>query len=283
MKNRAAIHFLLSATMAVMLIVCATAFQTNYSTRPEDWIEAQRQPILWLVDFTAVYTLILMAALSRTQQLAFRSEDEKHTLRQEHQNQLESLIVQAADLEEKNVGQEERIEELKGERAATHSEAAQAVATASNLLTEAGFRTLQAQIEAQARQLEAVNMALQYHRVELSQLRHGLRAIAPNGEIPPMSALPLPELPHLIGKAAIAPVLAIDAPATPEFSSDSSAEDKGESEVAPAETAPEPHLPTEERKPFFDPTVNARSTIVHETTDFEVAPKESTEPEAHRS
>jgi hypothetical protein len=276
MKNRAAIHFVLSIIMAVMLVVCATAFQTNYSARPEDWIAAQRQPILWLVDFTAVYTLILMSALSRTQQF---SAQEIYTLRQEHQNQLEALIAQAADLEEKNVAQEERIEDLEGEMTETHSVATQAVATASNLLTEAGFRTLQAQIEAQARQLEAVNMALQYHRAELSQLRHGLRALAPDGEIPPMPALPLPESSYLIEKVEPSPVLSIDAPAMPNFSSEPSTENKAESEPAPTEPTPEPHAPTEERKLFFDPTVNARSTIVHEIADFEVAPNEPAEPE----
>ncbi len=272
MKTRTAIHFGLSVTMAVMLVVCATAFQTNYSARPQDWIEAQRQPILWLVDFTAVYTLILMSALSRTQQF---SAQEIHNLRQEHQNQMEALIVQAGDLEEKNVAQEERIEELQSEMTETPSVAAQAVSAASNLLTEAGFRTLQAQIEAQGRQLEAVNMALQYHRVELSQLRHGLRALAPNGEIPPMSALPLPETPYLIEKAEPLPVLSINAPAMPDFSFEPSTANVS----APTETAPEPHLAKEERKPFFDPTVNARSTIVHEITDFEVAPTKPTEPE----
>ena len=279
MKNRAAIHFGLSIIMAVMLVVCATAFQTNYSTRPEDWLAAQRQPILWLVDFTAVYTLILMGALSRTQQFAFRSAEEMHALRQEHQNQLETLIEQAADLEEKNVMQEERVEELEGEIKATHLAADQEASTASYLLTEAGFRTLQAQIEAQARQLDAVNMALQYHRAELGQLRHGLRALAPNGEIAPMPAFPLAEHTHLIEKAETAPVLSIDAsvdaPVLPDFSSESSTEN----ESAPTEALTEPHSPTEQRKPFFDPTVNARSTIVHETTDFDVTPKEPAAPE----
>jgi uncharacterized coiled-coil protein SlyX len=268
MKNRAVWHLMLSVIVAVMLIVCATAFVTNYSSQPSDWVAAQRQPILWLVDFTALYTLMLMATLSRTQRYAFRAAEEMHTLRLEHQNQLESLIAQAADLEEKNVAQEERIEELETGIAESHSTASQAITSATNLLTEAGFRALQAQIEAQARQLEAVNLALQYHRVEISQLRHGLKALAPNGELPPMPAMPLQE--NLAATALAEPPVqrSLTAAAEPE-------EQPIATENA-SEPEPESLAAAEERKPLFDPTVNAPSTIVHAIADFEViAPQTS--------
>lgn len=278
MKNRAALHLGLSAIIALMLIVCATAFQTNYSTLPNDWLQAQRQPILWLVDFAALYTLILMGALSRTQRYAFRAAEEMQTLRLEHQNQLESVISQAADLEEKNVEQEERIEELENDMAESHALATQAVSNATNLMTEAGFRTLQAQIEAQARQLEAVNLALQYHRAELSQLRHGLRSLSPNGELPPLPAMPSLE--------SLAPAQLTELPAQRSLSAAPEEGERGRGgegettlrhaletqELSAVENATEPETePTpEERKPLFDPTVNAPSTIVHAIADFEV-------------
>ena len=275
MKTRAVLHLILSVIVALMLIVCATAFQTNYSARPEEWINAHRQPVLWLVDFTAVYTLILMAALSRTQRYAFRVADEMNTLRIEHQNQLESLISQAGDLEEKNVEQEERIEELENEMKDSHATATHAVSSAPDLTSEASFRALQTQIEAQARQLEAVNLALQYHRAELSQLRHGIRALSPTGELPSLPALPLPELfpkPEAITEAA--PMRSLTSASNVE-------ETVPEPETIALAAEPEadiPPAPKEERKVLFDPTVNARSTIVHEIADFEVAPTETVPP-----
>jgi hypothetical protein len=172
MKGRTVLYTLLSLLFAAFFIVCATAFQTNYSQDPAEWLRAHRQiPILWLVDSCAVYTLLLMTFLISYERMARQRAEEVLQMREENRNRWDEMIVQSEEIERLNRLYEARVEELEKadqERQALFEEE-------SRRLHEQAFQALQGQVEANTRQMEAINMAMQYHRAEIKSLRHTMR------------------------------------------------------------------------------------------------------------
>ena len=208
MKERAGLHLTLSIIVSVLLIACGTSFATGYSGEPLSWLSAHKLPLVWLIDFSAIYTLFMMATLLRAHQTEKRLSEEMYILREEHHKQLESVVVQASETEEHNTelldinselqekanaieSQKQEIEQRLHEMASQNQLQQRFHNAEINWLSEQTFKAMQSQVEAHARQLEAVNLALQYHRAEMSQLRHAVRTVAPESTLEMMSAPPL--------------------------------------------------------------------------------------------
>jgi hypothetical protein len=301
MKQRTAIHMFLSLAVAVMLIICGTAFQTHYSANPQEWLNAHRQtPLLWLVDFTALYTLVLMATLARARRRLYRQAEEMYVLREEHHNQLGAIIARASEVDEINAQQAERLEQVEAE-AQSRQESFEAEA---RRMVEQMFRALQGEVEAHTRQLDAVNLALQYQRAELSELRHHLRAQNPALEIPASARLSPAEvaaitdgLPTLVTQERVPAALpthpqnvvadptpasetmeavaVVESPASAPSMAVSSEEPNTDSSSPDTPLPPRSNTPqerdslTENEAAVFDPTANARSTFVLDTAEFD--------------
>lgn len=212
MKRRTALYILLGALFVVFLIACATALQTGYSRDPAEWLRAHRTtPLLWLIDFSAVYALLLTRLLIVSDKFCVNQSQELMRAREEHHMQMDELLVQTEELEKTNAQNQEKIEALEAADA-TRQESFEQEA---RRLTEQAFRALQSQVDAHTRQLEAVNLALQYHRAELKQLRHGIvtegepnAGLLTNGAVPAASLTNSDRhgaLPPATGETDIAP------------------------------------------------------------------------------
>ncbi|MCS6775182.1 MAG: hypothetical protein RMJ43_13450 [Chloroherpetonaceae bacterium] len=292
MKQRNAIQLVLSFAVAVMLIVCGTAFETRYSADPEVWLQAHRRsPMLWLIDFTALYTLVLMLTIAGARRRLYRLAEELHVLRNEHHNQLASTVARAAEMDALIEQQAERIEQLEQE-ARTRQEAFEA--EAQRLVAQL-FQSLQEQVAAHSRQLEAVNMALQYQRAEISELRHQVRGVLTGSSVSPaahlsaaeMSALnnPLTPIASLPASNGVEPVATQQEPPAHDTVAvvGGHRETESQENVRPvtSPTTPDsvaPHIAepvlrdrlTDNETAMFDPTVNAHSTYVLGTAEFNV-------------
>jgi hypothetical protein len=202
MKRRTTLYVFLSALFALFMIACATALRTGYSSNPATWLLAHKvSPLLWLLDFCVVYTLILMARLIASEKYVTHQASALRRLQEEHHAQLEQMIAQSEELEKRNHDYEQQIVALEEASAARQ----EAFETEARRLTEQAFRALQGQVEAHTRQLEAVTMAMQYHRAEIKQIRHSLGAVQPGDELP--VGLPAAESPAF---AAVSPPPSIE-------------------------------------------------------------------------
>lgn len=154
----------------VLILACSVVF-TGGSLHK--WLLAQRDiPLLWLVDFCAAYTLLLLVAAIGSRDQANLRTQELIALRQENVTQWETINSQSDEREAERTELLQKVAEL--ERRQGQEQTARVDETRH--LTEQAFRAVQGQIEAQGRQLEAVNMALQHHRAEISQLRQMSKA-----------------------------------------------------------------------------------------------------------
>lgn len=179
MKPRYTFYIVLSVLFALFFVGCATALQTRYSSYPADWLHAHRvYPVMWLIDLCALYTLALSGYAIRYQRLVQLQSREMLRLREEHLQQLDELTAQAEELEKTNAAYAEQATSLNEEKKALQS----TFEAEARRLTEQAFRALQGQVDANTRQMEAINLALQYHRGELKELRHNLRHVHPSSE-----------------------------------------------------------------------------------------------------
>ena len=171
MRIRTLIHAAVCLLTPLLILACSVMFTGGSLTR---WTMAHRDiPLLWLIDFCALYTFILLASAITSWDRAKRRETELVSLRQEHLSQLEAVVAQASDFDRENAELQDKISSLEESRALSvqdHDREARELA-------EQVFRAIQGQMEAQGRQLEAVNLALQHHRAEISQLRQGLKGV----------------------------------------------------------------------------------------------------------
>ena len=170
MKGRSIFQAVLSVIIAFMFVACATALATNYSRNVGEWGQAHlKNPLLWLLDFCALYTLLLTAVLMRQQDSLGKQSALVLQLREEHHRQLEATIANTDILEQNYAETCEKLEALQTQ--------AQEWETEKQKLREQTLYAVEAQMAAHARQLEAVNLAMQYHRAEITQLRHGVRSL----------------------------------------------------------------------------------------------------------
>ena len=171
MRIRTLFHAAVCLLTPLLILACSVMFSGGNLTR---WAMAHRDiPLLWLIDFCALYTFILLTSAITSWDRAKRRETELVSLRQEHLSQLEAVVAQASDFDRENTALQDKISSLEESRALSvqdHDREARELA-------EQVFRAIQGQMEAQGRQLEAVNLALQHHRAEISQLRQGLKGV----------------------------------------------------------------------------------------------------------
>ncbi len=166
------------------------------------WLSARpTSPTLLLFDACALITLLGSTFLVSAQNTGLTLDYELATLRRQHAEQMEALIRQSNELEaqmETQTVEFERVlenatmEHQKAEAAAHEQRASELedLRRATELRDEAIHR-LKTQMDAQAKQMEAVNLALQYHRAELTQLRQGMRALQ---QLEPVNRAAVPRL-----------------------------------------------------------------------------------------
>src|SRR5262249_32977504 len=147
--------------VALALIGGATAVQTGNSGNINTWLEAHKHtPLLWMVDGCALVIFIGIGLFGA----AFASfQEHVQQLSEEHSEQLNKLIERTEELSQLNADYSERITGLEAEG----EDREQAFEAEVHRLTEQAFHALQGQVEANARQLDAVNLAMQYQRAEL--------------------------------------------------------------------------------------------------------------------
>lgn len=181
--KKTSLQSFLAVLVALLVIVYGTALQSGYSHNPMDWLRAQVQmPVLWLLDFCALYSIYLILVLLRYR-----------TAARDYARQFEALQKESnKDIAEFN----RAMEEMSGTYACLKEENRQLALKLTDLmaladsrqegfeaearrLTEQAFRAFQGQLDANARQLEAVNLALQYQRAELKEMRSRMTALEP--------------------------------------------------------------------------------------------------------
>jgi hypothetical protein len=188
MKSRAALEMVCSLLFPLLFLACAIMFYANGDIT--EWIKGhQISRLLWLIDFCAVVSFALMLALTLTRNRLIQREQEAYQIREAHREQMEIMVNRATELEDENASLRNRLTEL--EETAERKETA--FEQEALRLTEQAFRALQGQTEAHARHLDAVNLALQHHRAEIAQIRHGLRSLHSAGHDTPFKAHLTPE------------------------------------------------------------------------------------------
>ena len=272
LKSRNFGLFLVWLTASLGLVVLGTLL-VGPAQKPVNWIHVQRDtPLLWLYDGLI---LILIGLV-----LTLRSQDQFHkgqmlSLREENRKQMEGLLAHTDELESRCRTYQDQIAGLDAAAQIRDRE----LEAQARRLTETAFQALQGHMEANGRQLEAVNLALQYHRAEITQLRHGLNSVHSISEPDRIARLTPAEIDAI--STAFAPILTEanlmpTTPPTPPIASSvvSSAppqqqaiekerEKEREPETSVAEAPIVPSLPQEAHK-------NASTTFVAPPLHFEV-------------
>jgi len=239
MKKRTLLFLLLGLVVAVVLIAAATALETGNSSNLQVWLRAHAHtPLLWMLDGCSVIIFLGIGLLG----VAFNGFQEQ--ARQEsddYAQQLDQLLERTEELAKLNDEYARRIADLE-EAGEARQESFQSEA---RRLTEQAFHALSGQVDANARQLDAVNMAMQYQRAELKELRANLRAVSLSASIPQATQFAIAE--ESAGKALPAP------PSETGRQEAATASDSGEASGG-----------------VLDQTVNAGSTLIIGTVDFEI-------------
>jgi hypothetical protein len=212
MKRFIALWSLFGLLLACILVGYATVRQAGANTSLDGLLAAQsRTPALLALDAAALYILVSCALFTFQQRHVVFGVGEVHRLREEHQTQLEAMLTNTAKLEQTNadqadhlteqeaeiVAQQERIQGLTAQTASLRAEIdarQEAFEVEARRLTEQAFRALSGQVDANARQLDAVNLALSYHRSELQLLRRSQREIDSGSETEQVARLSPTEL-----------------------------------------------------------------------------------------
>jgi len=232
MRRRAAFYLLLGLTTALLIVALATGLQTGGSADPRVWLWAQRHvPLLQMLDLASLFLFVVIGlyglTVSRLQvQLQHQAED--------FGDQMQTLLHRNDELAKVNEEYAEQIAALEGEK-----EEPPALS-----MGDSGQRVIAAlhwQVDAQARQLDAVHQALEHQHNALQELQQHVHALAANPAAPSLS------------ENASSPRLADASPPAPA------------SEEEPETIAAEGHLGS------MDWTGNDGSTLVGETLDFDVS------------
>ncbi len=172
MRNRTFLFLILGLALAGGLVGGATALELSNSKTHVSWIHAQQStPLLWIVDGCALLILIgsgiYGAAVSGPSKSMYY----------ENERQLAALSLTVEELSDTNIEYASRVRALEdaGDNWHTGFEAE------ASRLTEQAFLALSDNIEANAKQLEAINLALRYQRAEAKALRAALKS----GGLPP--------------------------------------------------------------------------------------------------
>ena len=252
MKQRILLRLIVSLVLIATFVLGATVLEVNNSLEPMVWLAAQQHtPLLWEVDAFALLTLLPVFGFASAQKRLSRRPDEISSGREAHQNQLEQMIRNTDQMDRLNAEQADHITSLEQTVAALQTQLAtqeaealtrrQALETELRQLSEQAFLATRGQVEANTRQMEAVNLAMQYQRADIKQLRQGVRS--------------LQRTQNFMGTAHLTPL-----------------------ELAALEGDTTPHLlentisaEQSEELGFLVSTVNAQSTFISPLTAFAVA------------
>ena len=255
MRNRTLLYCLVGFILAAVLIVASTNFAAGNRHTSQAWVLAQQKtPLLWMVDGCALIILmgswLLGVAISGLQESS-RSQSDTNA------RHIEVLTHTIQDLFEQNSDYASRLEALEEDGNAWH----EGFDEEARRLTEQAFLALSDNIESNALQLEAVNLALRYQRAEMQSVRTAFKTGAlqpPPGSPPPLDPVDRPFRPVL-----------------PEWRRSEQAELMAASDVERENSAIALNEADEETQPeqpslIQDQTINARTTVV-ETLDFDAA------------
>ena len=264
MRNRTSLYCLAGFLLAVVLVGASTNVAAGNKHDSQAWIAAQQKtPLLWMVDGSALIILmgswLLGAAISGLQGESASQSDE-------NARHIAVLTETVQDLFRQNNMYISRLEALEETGDAWH----EGFEEEARRLTEQAFLALSDNIESNARQLEAVNLALRYQRAEMQAVRSAFKT----GEIEPSSIAPPPLDPVDRPLKPILPEwhkpikeidsLAEQAPEPVEEDADQHEEQDVEEAgiVSAAETD------VVQSSPDLELTINAATTVV-ETLDFD--------------
>ena len=199
MRRRAALYILLGLVTALLVVGMATELQIGNSTDPNVWMRAHRHvPLLQMLDLSAAFLFVVIGTygltISRLQlQLRHQAED--------FGDQMQSLLLRNDELAKVN---EEYAEQIASLEAAPPESPALTMGDSSQRVVAA----LHWQVDAQARQLEAVHKTLEHQHDVLEELRQHVHSldgqVAPSftdktltpprlQDAPPPSTIPEPE------------------------------------------------------------------------------------------
>lgn len=187
MRIRTLLHFITGTLLAGIIIFVGTALQAKGDLTLSAFLAAQKAtPALWALDICAIGFIGIALGYSAMMNHFHNYIEE---VRVQHQDQLDTMIERTVELEEANAEYADRIERLEAEMLRQSkdyhdqittlevaADARQALFVSENRrATEIAYRSFQGQLEANIRQLEAVNSSLHYQRSELRKLRHDVR------------------------------------------------------------------------------------------------------------
>ncbi len=300
MKRRTLLRLIVSLLLIAAFVIGATIVEANNSLNPTAWFWAQRQlSVLWVVDAFALLALVPVCGFASAQNRLYRRAEETARARDEHQAQLERMRLNVESADRRSKEQIDLITTLQDTLAAltarletmeTDGQARQqALEAEARRLAEQAFDALNGQVEANTRQMEAVNLAMQYQRAEIKQLRQGVRVVQRHQELFHVAQLTPAELaaienitefetPQIEGQSAVKSIAgagegdSVDLPQatnnTPLVESIAAAGEGEESDASLVSTgAGEPG--------FFAPTMNGQATFVSAPTAYTIAPPQS--------
>src|SRR5580658_8488942 len=180
MKNRTPLYTLAGIVIAAVLVCASTNVAAGSKHNSQDWIRAQQKtPLLWMVDGCALIIVIgswmLGAAITSLQIESSPQSDE-------NARHISILTQTVEDLFRQNNEYASRLEALEQTGDAWH----EGFEEEARRLTEQAFLALSDNIESNALQLEAVNLALRYQRAEMQAVRSAFKT----GEIAPPAGPP---------------------------------------------------------------------------------------------
>ena len=191
MRNRTFLFIILGLALAGGLVGGATVLALSNSRTHVSWVQVQQStPLLWIIDGCAC--LILIGSGMYGSGVSGPSK----SLYDENARQLAALSLTVEELCDTNSEYESRVRALENAGDNWHT----GFETEASRLTEQAFLALSDNIEANAKQLEAINLALRYQRAEAKALRSALKSggmqaigIEEEGEDPPpLDVLPRP-------------------------------------------------------------------------------------------
>ena len=242
MKQRI-LPFLATGVLLALTSASLAAWLQAGNSGAAGWLHAHiTTPALWIVDGLSLLVAIAFVYIGALRISLGNQMKEVRRIREEHTGQLDALITQSESLEVQNSALDAQCVENARQIAEMEEQARTRNAEfdrETRRLTEQVLTAVRSQTEANAQQLQAVNMALRYQRSELRQMRHGLN-----------------EVKAVTGPAQIARL----SPA--EFAAINSG-------ISPEEFVMEDE---EGDFPPLDLTVNGLATVVMETLDYEIGP-----------
>jgi hypothetical protein len=183
MNNRTVLYLVVGFLAASILIVFASNLQAGSGSSLMEMLNAQRRtPLLWVVDACA---LGLLGAVGWYAVLLNQFQKVTSHQAQQHIEQLDDMIERANELERVNDDYSDRIERLEAElhrqtrdltdQIATLEAASDArrgmIEAETHHLPGTSLDSFLTSLDANTRQVEAMNMAVQFQRGEIRKLR----------------------------------------------------------------------------------------------------------------